>query len=112
RLGWSSSGYRSAKNEARRSGPRQVSGDPSLRRLLDARRGGALGPFLGLVAHLRTLGQGLEALAEDRGVVDEDVLRAVIGCDEPVALVVAEPLDSSGRHTLPPLQCAANAELR
>ena len=36
--------------------------------------------------------------------MDEDVLRAVIGRDEPVALVVAEPLDSSGRHALPPLR--------
>src|SRR3569623_481257 len=32
----------------------------------------------------------------------EDVLRAVIGRDEPVALVVAKPLYGSSRHALPP----------
>src|SRR6476469_51021 len=84
--------------------------DARLRGLLNARRGGAFGPFLGLVADLGTLGQGLEALAEDRAVMDEDVLRAIVGCDEPVALVVAEPLDCSSGHALPPLHCAANAE--
>src|SRR6478752_1868326 len=91
-------------------GPRQVIGGALLRGLLNARRGGAFGPFLGLVADLGTLGQGLEALAENRAVMDEDVLRAVVGCDEPVALVVAEPLDCSSGHALPPLPCAANAE--
>src|SRR4051794_2512492 len=83
-----------------------------LRGLLNARRGGALGAFLGLVAHLGALGQGLEALAQDRAVMDEDVLRAVIGSDEPVALVVAEPLDCSSRHLLPPLVVLRTRRLR
>src|SRR6478735_3307834 len=101
----------SAKDEARRkAGLVSSKSGARLRGLLNARRGRAFGPFLGLVADLGTLGQGLEALAENRAVMDEDVLRAVVGCDEPVALVVAEPLDCSSGHALPPLHCAANAE--
>src|SRR6185436_19331945 len=80
-----------------------------LRGFLDARGGRALRAFLGLVGHLGALGQGLEALAHDGAVMDEDVLRAVIGGDEPVTLVIAEPLDCSGRH-LASTSCAANAE--
>src|SRR4051794_10140288 len=83
-----------------------------LRSLLDARGGRALGAFFGLVTHFRPLGQGLEALAEDGAVMDEDVLRAVIGSDEPVALVVAEPLDSSSRHALPPLNVLRTRRMR
>src|SRR5215510_4208654 len=83
-----------------------------LRGLLNARRGRALGAFLGLVAHLGTLRKGLEALAENGAVMDEDVLRAVIGRDEPVALVVAEPLDCSSRHLLPPLDVLRTRRLR
>jgi hypothetical protein len=30
--------------------------------------------------------------------MDEHVVRAIVGCDEPIALVVAEPLNGSGRH--------------
>src|SRR6478752_2469187 len=73
-----------------------------LRSLLDARGGRTLGAFFGLVGHLGALGQGLEALAEDGAVMNEDVLRAVVGRNEPVALVVAEPLNSSSGHALPP----------
>src|SRR3954467_9491760 len=71
--------------------------------LLNARGGRAFGAFFGLVAHFGALGQGLEALTQDGAVMNEDVLRAIVGRDEPVALVVAEPLDSSSRHALPPL---------
>src|SRR5918999_4296068 len=39
--------------------------------------------------------------------MDEDVLRAVVGGDEPVALLIAEPLDGSSWHAIPPLLCAA-----
>src|SRR5207237_3676926 len=67
-------------------------------------RGRALGPVLGLVVHLRALVQRLEALAGDRAVMNEHVLRAIVGCDEPVALVVAKPLDSSSGHVIPPLR--------
>src|SRR5690242_3577985 len=83
-----------------------------LRGLLNARSSRALGAFLGLVAHLGTLREGLEALAKDGAVMDEDVLRAVIGRDEPVALVVAEPLDCSSRHLLPPLNVLRTRRLR
>src|SRR5882757_3814802 len=76
----------------------------ALSSLLDARGGRALGAFFGLVTHFGPLGEALEALTQDRAVMDENVLRAVIGRNEPVALVVAEPLDSSGRHALPPLR--------
>src|SRR5215217_8896106 len=101
---------RDKKNGTHRSGSRFAARNRRLRGLLNARRGGAFGPFLGLVADLGALGQGLESLAEDRAVMDEHVLRAVVGRDEPVALIVAEPLDCSSGHALPPLHCAANAE--
>src|SRR5204863_3246677 len=45
---------------------------------------------------LRAFGEGLEALARDAGVVDEQILRSVIGGDEAVPLLVAEPLHGSG----------------
>src|SRR6188472_3754002 len=98
---------RAGKEEARRIGgpPLMLKCGVRLRGLLNARRGGALGAFLGLVAHLGALGQGLEALAQDRAVMDEDGLGAVVGRNEPVALVVAKPLDCSSRHELPPLMC-------
>src|ERR1700750_1446858 len=82
--------------------PRLSMSAGALRSLLNAGRGGTLGPFLGLVAHLGALGQGLEALTQDGAVMNEDVLRAVIGRDEPVALVVAKPLYGSSMHALPP----------
>src|SRR5438477_12097095 len=58
----------------------------------------ALGALLGLVLHLRVLREGLVALADDRAVVDEQVLAAVVGRDEAIALVGVEPLDGSGCH--------------
>src|SRR5262249_4028513 len=45
----------------------------------------------------------------DGAEVNEDVVRAVVGSDEPVALVVAEPLNGSGRH-LASSSCALNTE--
>src|SRR5919106_2561376 len=45
-----------------------------------------------LVLDLRVLGERLEALAIDAGVVDEQVAVPIIGCDESVALFVVEPL--------------------
>src|SRR5919198_3683492 len=72
----------------------------------DVGRLGALRPLARLELHLRTLGQGLEALARDLRVVDEQVLAALGGLDEPVALRVVEPLHGSGRHVTPPLTCA------
>src|SRR3954453_12671773 len=66
--------------------------------LRDVDRVGALGPALGLVAHLRALRQRTEAVAVDGGVMDEEVLAPVVGGDEAEALLVAEPLDGSGGH--------------
>src|SRR5207237_8136246 len=42
------------------------------------------------------LGQRLEALCLDRGVVNEAVLLAVLGCDEAETLRVVEPLHDTG----------------
>src|SRR5439155_2244395 len=67
-------------------------------RLDDVARIGPLGAFAHLELDLRTFGQALEALPGDVRVVDEDVLRPVLGLDEPVALGVVEPLDGSGCH--------------
>ena len=59
-----------------------------------------------LVLHLGVLGERLEALAVDAGVVDEQVPVSLIGSDEAVALLVVEPLHGSGRHVLPLPACA------
>src|SRR5215204_2351660 len=79
---------------------------------LDVRRGRALGALFGVVAHLRALGQRLEAAALDRVVMHEQILALVIGCDEAKALLVAEPLHGSCCHlNSPPGVCALrNAE--
>src|SRR3954462_6634207 len=71
----------------------------ALRLLADGpyvRRLGTLLPLSSLELDLRTFGQGLEALAADAAVVDEQILRSVIGGDEAVPLLVAEPLHGSG----------------
>src|SRR5918994_579687 len=82
--------------------PRARRGDPvSQRRCLDGDDVVGLRALLalaGLELHLRTLGQGLEALAADAGVVDEEILASVLRRDEAVALRVVEPLDGSGCH--------------
>src|SRR5436190_10132627 len=57
---------------------------------------GALLPLGCLELDLRTFRERLEALAGDACVVDEQILRSVIGGDEAVPLVVAEPLHSAG----------------
>src|SRR5436190_22109669 len=64
----------------------------------DVRGCRALRALLCVVAHLRALGQRLEAAALDRAVMHEQVLALVIGRDEPEALVVVEPLDGSSCH--------------
>src|SRR5947209_15529471 len=67
---------------------------------------------LGVVGDLCPLGERAVAIAGDAGVVDEEVLGLVVGCDEPEALVVAEPLDGSGSHCVPPAGVrAADAEI-
>src|SRR5947199_9198568 len=65
---------------------------------LYVRRVRALGPGFGVVADLRALGERLEAAAGDATVVHEQVLALIVGWDEPVALVVVEPLHGSGCH--------------
>ena len=80
------------------------------------RRLGALLPLCSLELDLRTLGQGLEALAADAAVVDEQILRSVIGGDEAVPLLVAEPLHGSGCQLihlplLPPRTASAAARV-
>src|SRR5829696_586111 len=59
---------------------------------------GALGALFLLVLDLRAVLERLVAAAGDRGVVDEEVLAVVVGGDEAVALVVAEPLHGSSGH--------------
>src|SRR6476646_3234051 len=64
----------------------------------DARRLGTLRALSGLELHLRVLGERLVALADDCAVVDEQVLAAVVGDNEPIPLVGVEPLHGSGCH--------------
>src|SRR5256885_16346304 len=77
-------------------GPLSVRLLRGLRGRTHVRRLGALLPLGRLELDLRTFGQGLEALAGDAAVVDEQILRSVIGGDEAVPLLVAEPLHGSG----------------
>src|SRR5437899_1038713 len=65
---------------------------------LDVSGGRAFRALLGVVAHLRALGKRLEAVALDRAVVYEQVLTRIIGGDESIPLVGAEPLHSSCGH--------------
>src|SRR5204862_1846890 len=60
---------------------------------------GTLRPVDRVELHLRTLGERLEALADDRRVVNEHVLATVSRGDEPVPLRIVEPLHGSGCHT-------------
>jgi hypothetical protein len=57
-----------------------------------------LGIGLGLELYLLTLGQILEALAEDSGEVYENIVAAIVIGNEAVALSGVEPLNSSGIH--------------
>src|SRR5579884_2498269 len=65
----------------------------------DALRLVALRPVDRVELHLRSLRQRLEALADDRGMVDEHVLPAACRGDEPIPLRIVEPLHGSGCHT-------------
>src|SRR4051794_28521820 len=72
----------------------------------------ALVAGLGVIGHGGTLGERLEAVRVDAGVVDEEVLAALVRADEAEALVVAEPLDgSSGHVNYLHESCLAYAEL-
>ena len=60
----------------------------------DVRGLSALGALHDLELHLLPLGEGLVAVHRDRGEVDEDVL-ATLTLDEPVTLLVREPLNGA-----------------
>src|SRR3954468_19913666 len=60
---------------------------------------GTLVPSLLVVRHLGVLLQRLEPGAVHTGVVDEKVTIALVRRDEPVALLVVEPLDRTSGHT-------------
>src|SRR3954467_14483966 len=94
------------------SGPRPARAQERLDGV-DVRRAHALRALLGLVGDLRALGERAEAIRLDGGMVNEQVLAAVIRRDESVALVVAEPLHCSGGHCmyLHCVLCLANAEV-
>src|SRR4051794_36785432 len=61
---------------------------------------GSLVASFGVIGDLRALGQRLEAVRVDAGVVDEQVLATLVRRDEAEALVVVEPLDGSGCHVI------------
>src|SRR3954453_13719821 len=94
-------GQRAAMTEGPRTGlPDPASSDGS--DLLNVRCGRALLALLLVVAHLRALGERLEAAALDRRVVDKEVLAALVRRDEAESLVVVEPLDGSCCHRIFP----------
>src|SRR4051794_34291495 len=66
---------------------------------LDVDRLGPLVASLGVVADLCALGERPIPLADDAGVMHEEVLLTVVGADEAEPLVVAEPLHGAGGHT-------------
>src|SRR5579884_3412525 len=65
----------------------------------DALRLGTLRPVDRVELHLRALRERLEAIACDRGMVDEHVLPTISRGDEPIPLRIVEPLHGSGCHT-------------
>src|SRR5204863_7494476 len=75
--------------------------------LLNVGRHRPLRTLLGLVADARPVAQRAIAVPRDRREVDEEVLASVVGGDEPVALLVAEPLHGAFCHSclLRPFRC-------
>src|SRR3954471_10008869 len=71
---------------------------PSLRDRRHVGRLRALRPLARLVLDLRALSERLEARAGDLRMMDEQILAALFGGDEPVALRVVEPLHSASCH--------------
>src|SRR5215211_3047582 len=57
------------------------------------------------VRHLGAFLEALEALSRDAVVVHEEILAALVGGDEPVTLIVAEPLNRSLGHIWSPPFC-------
>src|SRR5262249_11612774 len=95
---WPTRSWSSNSDAARRGGVCEARCRALLRDHDDVLGLRALLALAGLVLHLRALGQRLEAGARDAGVVDEEVLRALVGRDEAVPLRVVEPLDGAGCH--------------
>src|SRR5688572_19254039 len=79
------------------SGPSQSSMTESSDEL-DVHRARALGVVLLLIGDALVVLKRAEALGHDRGVVDEEVLAALVRRDEAEALLVTEELDGSLRH--------------
>src|SRR5918998_6815320 len=79
------------RREPRQRGPSQ---------LLDVHGLRALVALLLLVGDLGVLLQGSEALSVDARVMDKEVAAALVRGDEAVALLVVEPLDGSGWHSV------------
>src|SRR5574343_138399 len=79
------------------SGAVWARGAPGCSERADARSLQALGALLGFELDLRAFGQRAEAAAVlDFAVVGEQILAAVGGGDEAVALAVVKPLDDAG----------------
>src|SRR5690242_16685086 len=78
--------------------PRTPRAARPLLQLDDVDRLGALWRGLFLVGDLDALGQGAVTVGGDARVMDKQVATAVIGRDEPEALLVAEPFDCAVRH--------------
>src|SRR5688500_15938496 len=70
----------------------------SRRGLHDVERLGSLLTLARLVLDLRSLGEGLEAVSTDAGVMHEEIFASVRRRDEAVALRVVEPLHGSCCH--------------
>src|SRR5947207_423040 len=92
-----------ARDSPQREGRPSVDRDDSVRAAAEPRQQdvdglGALVACLGVVGHLGALGERAVAVADDRLVMDEEVLACLIGGDEAEALLVAEPLDGSCCH--------------
>src|ERR671912_2625607 len=83
-------------------------GPGAFRSLAGSLRGGdavrlhSLTPLGRLVRYLGALVEGLETLTCYARVVHEEVLTSVVGGDEAIALLVAEPLHCSLGHILEP----------
>jgi len=61
----------------------------------DIRRLEALRPLLGFEAHLLVFNQRLEAVSSDFGKVSEQVVAALVRCDEAKVFAVVEPLNDT-----------------
>src|SRR3989440_818625 len=92
--------------------PLQLTTDGLRGRRRDVRRLRPLLALFGLVLHLRVLSERLVALADDRAVMNEQILAAVIGGDEPIPLVGVEPLHGSGCHRKTPPLLIRNGQRR